>query len=153
MMPQAKQQGGMVLLVSLLLLLMITLLALSAANRSTLQERMAANSQDANRNFQAAQSGVSAAYSRIDGIQPGNSSAWKSAVGNYSRYCANIEIKKEPVTLTRFTESQGNALGVGKTSVKYYAAEVTVNGAQSDDINCANPLAVHVSGYLIPRLN
>lgn len=153
MKPQAKQQRGMVLFVSLMLLLMITLLALSAANRSTLQERMAANSQDANRGFQAAQSGVSAALSRLDALQPGNLSAWQAAIGSKSRYCANIDMKTSPVTLTRFEQSQGNGIGVGKTSVKYYAAEVTVNGSSSEDTNCASPLAVHVSGYLIPRLN
>ena len=50
-----NRQRGVVLLVSLMLLLMLTILALTATNRSTLQERMPANSQDSNLAFQAAE--------------------------------------------------------------------------------------------------
>lgn len=55
-----RQQAGMVLLVSLVLLLLLTIIAITAASQSTLQTRMAANSQQQNIAFQAAESGLSA---------------------------------------------------------------------------------------------
>lgn len=55
-----SQQSGMVLLISLVLLLMLTLIAIAAAHQSSLQTRMAANSQQQNIAFQAAESGISA---------------------------------------------------------------------------------------------
>lgn len=52
------KQNGMVLLVSLVLLLILTIVAISAVTLSTSQERMAANSQQQNVAFQAAESGL-----------------------------------------------------------------------------------------------
>ncbi|WP_187672349.1 pilus assembly PilX family protein [Zestomonas carbonaria] len=48
----------MALLVSLVLLLLLTIIAITAATQSSLQERMAANSQQQNVAFQAAESGI-----------------------------------------------------------------------------------------------
>lgn len=53
-----RKQNGMVLVVSLLLLLMLTLIAISAANQSSLQLRIASNSEQQNAAFQAAESGI-----------------------------------------------------------------------------------------------
>ncbi|MBD9426805.1 hypothetical protein IB232_15835 [Pseudomonas sp. PDM15] len=53
-----RDQKGMVLLVSLLLLLMLTLLAIAAANQSTLQLRIASNSELQNASFQVSESGI-----------------------------------------------------------------------------------------------
>ncbi|MNM85155.1 hypothetical protein D3C81_972640 [compost metagenome] len=51
-------QTGMALLVSLVLLLLLTIIAITAATQSSLQERMAANSQQQNVAFQTAESGI-----------------------------------------------------------------------------------------------
>ncbi len=51
-----KRQDGAVLIFSIILLLVMTLLGLSSLNTSTLQERVAANSQDYSRTFQASES-------------------------------------------------------------------------------------------------
>lgn len=53
-----SHQSGMVLLVSLVLLLILTIVAISAVSLSSSQERMAANSQQQNVAFQAAESGL-----------------------------------------------------------------------------------------------
>lgn len=53
-----KMQGGMALIVSLLLLLILTVLAISMATTSTLQERISGNAQQQNIAFQAAESGL-----------------------------------------------------------------------------------------------
>lgn len=54
-----SQQRGAVLVVSLIVLLLLTILAITASNTATLQERMASNAQEANVAFQAAESGLS----------------------------------------------------------------------------------------------
>ncbi len=53
-----RQQQGVVLVVSLVLLLLLTILAITAARTSSLQQRMAANAQEQNVAFQAAESGL-----------------------------------------------------------------------------------------------
>ncbi|CAD5379879.1 PilX_N domain-containing protein [Pseudomonas sp. OF001] len=53
-----NRQGGIALLVSLVLLLVLTTIAITAASTSSLQMRMAANSQQQNVAFQAAESGI-----------------------------------------------------------------------------------------------
>ncbi|MBD9676891.1 hypothetical protein IB274_09315 [Pseudomonas sp. PDM18] len=53
-------QRGMALLVSLMLLLLLTVIAISAANMSSVQQRMAINSQNQNVAFQASESGLAA---------------------------------------------------------------------------------------------
>lgn len=52
------KQNGVALIVSLLLLLMLTLIAITAANQSTLLLRISSNSQEQNTAFQAAESGL-----------------------------------------------------------------------------------------------
>lgn len=53
-----NRQKGMVLLVSLILLLMLTLIAIAASNRSTLQVRISSNSEMRNGAFLAAEAGL-----------------------------------------------------------------------------------------------
>ena len=55
---QMNRQQGMVLLVSLILLLMLTLIAIAASSRSTLQVRIASNSELRNGAFFAAEAGL-----------------------------------------------------------------------------------------------
>lgn len=54
------RQSGMALLVCLIMLLLLTIIAITAARQSTLQARMAANSQQENVAFQASESGIQA---------------------------------------------------------------------------------------------
>jgi Tfp pilus assembly protein PilX len=51
------KQKGAVLLVSMILLLMLTIMAITVASNSSLQQRMSANAQDQNLAFQAAETG------------------------------------------------------------------------------------------------
>lgn len=53
-----KPQRGMALIVSLLLLLILTVLAISMASTSTLQQRISGNAQQQNLAFQASESGL-----------------------------------------------------------------------------------------------
>lgn len=54
------KQTGAALLISLSLLLLLTIIAIAAAYQSSLQVRMATNSQEQNTAFQAAESGIQA---------------------------------------------------------------------------------------------
>lgn len=60
-----SRQGGAVLIVSLILLVVMTLLGLSSMSTTSLQEKMAANSQEGTRAFQAAESGLAIGYNQL----------------------------------------------------------------------------------------
>lgn len=59
------QQRGAALIVSLIVLLVLTLIGVAGMNTSVMQERMAVNSQNSNRAFQAAESTVSALTNQL----------------------------------------------------------------------------------------
>lgn len=59
------QQQGAALIVSLIVLLVLTLIGVAGMNTSVMQERMAVNSQNSNRAFQAAESTVSALTNKL----------------------------------------------------------------------------------------
>lgn len=63
-----KKQDGAVLIVGLLILLLTTMVALSSMQNSNLQEKMATNSQEDNRAFQAAESIVEVYREGIDDV-------------------------------------------------------------------------------------
>lgn len=58
-------QRGAALIISLIVLLVLTLIGVAGMNTSVMQERMAVNSQNSNRAFQAAESTVSALTNRL----------------------------------------------------------------------------------------
>lgn len=62
---KAQHQRGFVLITSLVFLVVITLLAVTAINRSTLQERMASNMRDQSRDRQAADAALREAERRL----------------------------------------------------------------------------------------
>lgn len=57
-----KRQQGAVLVVALIMLVVLTLLGLAGMNTTQMEEKMAANSQELSRAFQAAETGVSEAF-------------------------------------------------------------------------------------------
>jgi type IV pilus assembly protein PilX len=60
-----QAQRGFVLIVAMILLLLLTILGLAAAQSTMLEERMAGNARNHQLAFQAAEAGLSAAYSGI----------------------------------------------------------------------------------------
>ena len=72
-----KKQNGIALVTGLLFLLVVTIIAVTAANNSTLGLKMSASMQDSYRSFQSAEAGVYAALGLagrvgIDPFHPGN---------------------------------------------------------------------------------
>ena len=57
-----ESQSGAALITALIFLVIMTMLALTSLSTTTLEEKMAANSQETNRVFQAAESGLARAY-------------------------------------------------------------------------------------------
>jgi hypothetical protein len=82
-----RQQRGVVLITALVFLVILTLLGITSMSTNTLEERMAANSQDINRAFQTAETGVAQAFSAsgtFSGTTANFSSAGQdTAVGTY----------------------------------------------------------------------
>lgn len=60
-----SDQRGAALIISLIVLLVLTLIGVAGMNTSVMQERMAVNSQNSNRAFQAAESTVSALTNKL----------------------------------------------------------------------------------------
>ena len=73
----ANHQQGVVLIVSLMLLLVMTLLSIATMNSSIMQEKMAANAQNSNHTFQAAESAIN---TQITNVSAGDSSELNAAM-------------------------------------------------------------------------
>ncbi len=71
--PLQSKQGGAALVTSLVLLTILTLLALTSMNTNTLEEKMAANSQEVNRAFQTAETGLALALTDDGAFNTNNS--------------------------------------------------------------------------------
>lgn len=68
----AGSQRGAALLTALVFLVLLTMLVLSSMNTNIMEERMAANSQEVNRAFQAAETGIETAMDDSDAFQTTN---------------------------------------------------------------------------------
>lgn len=145
------QQKGMALLICLVLLLLLTIVAITAATQSTLQERMAANSQHQNIAFQAAESGIQ---------------------GWIAKYLANPQIAvittgevflTETVPYEASAAQPTNCYGMvgsyslnaaeGSNSFQYACFDIQSTGKSCADDSCKdsdNPArAKHAQGYLV----
>lgn len=147
------RQQGAVLMVSLIMLLLLTVIAITASNTSTLQVRMANNSQLQNIAFQAAESGIRHGQEDVAGTG-------KTGILNYGtgtsagiapRYDATTVILVEP-------GSSLDAAGEGGgTSLVRYQVRISSHGKACDesDTSCDptatdnQPRAQHLLGCKI----
>ena len=90
----AGRQTGAVLIVSLMLLLVMTLLSIASMSNSVVQEKMAANAQNSNRTFQAAESAV---YALVSNVLGGNSDELNAAMTSVSGQGTLISVNKARV--------------------------------------------------------
>ncbi|QEY75499.1 pilus assembly PilX family protein [Pseudomonas denitrificans (nom. rej.)] len=147
-------QTGVALVVSLVLLLLLTIIAIAAASRSTLQERMAANSQQQNVAFQAAESGIQGwidGYLKSPRIQaitvtPDENTDWAGKV-KYSATAA------APGTCVSVIPAYSLNAADGGASFQYACFNIESTGKSCADTGCAdsnNPArAKHLQGYLV----
>ena len=87
-----KQQGA-VLITALVMLVILTLLGLTTMSTSTLEERMASNSQEVNRSFQTADTGLTMLLDDADALN--TTAPYSDPNVNVGAYAANADIKSQ----------------------------------------------------------
>jgi type IV pilus assembly protein PilX len=147
-----QSQRGAVLLVSLVLLLLLTTIAITASNQATLQQRMAANSQQQNSAFQAAESGLQA-WAKEFKVAPLSFTStpqdWSTGAGQ-AKYNATAGIANNCTGVIPAFSLNADETGM---TFKYACYEIQSTGQSCPDANCNaadNPAtATHIQGYLV----
>lgn len=147
-----QAQRGAVLLVSLVLLLLLTIIAITASNQATLQQRMAANSQQQNTAFQAAESGLQAWAEQFNVAPLGFSATpqnWPTDAG-LAQYNAEADVANSCAGVIPAFSMNADESG---TSFKYACYEIQSTGQSCPGASCNaadNPAtATHIQGYLV----
>lgn len=137
-MSRLNPQRGMALIVSLLLLLILTVLAISMATTSTLQQRIAGNSQQQNIAFQAAESGLNAWVKQFtqDGTQL--TSLQLEATSGTSG-SAKVSLSTTSIDCAKFLPAQSISVAAG--SLAYNCYQVNSQAKACHDLNNCNVTA------------
>ncbi len=119
----------MVLIISLVMLVILTLLGISAMSTTTLEERMAANLQEQNRSFQAAETGLDLAFTdpgSFSGTTTGyaNNNA-NNNIGSYSADTGYASNYRDSVDLTYTSITSASSAG----TFKWHYFDITSTGA------------------------
>ncbi|MBW7473099.1 PilX N-terminal domain-containing pilus assembly protein [Marinobacter sp. M216] len=115
-----SRERGATLIVSLIVLLVLTLIGVAGMNTSVMQERMAVNSQNSNRAFQAAESTV---RSLMDDVYANDLTVLRQSMQNSSGKSDRTNITIDP----------GN--GVSGSYQARYLGEVIITSGSSMDAN------------------
>lgn len=154
-------QQGAVLIVSLVMLLLMTILGLTAMSSATMEQKMAANSQDLNITLQASESATRAVYEDINVLGEAlNSStpvertvtlsnAIITVVDPLSGVATSVIGPEDTVTSSASVQYIGQSpvsgfsLGVNKTNFAAYHFAVTGTGTMSNKINTVTAQGVY----------
>ena len=124
------RQQGIVLITGLVFLVILTLLSITAMSTNTLEERMAVNSQDVNRAFQAAESGLSIAFSSGTAFTGTTDDFSISTTDpNFGDYGANISIISEFRTSVEVSGFQDIETASDEELFKWYYYDIRSTGA------------------------
>jgi len=136
-----NRQQGAVLVVSLMLLLVMTLLSIASMSTSVMQEKMAANAQNTNRTFQAAESAVDAEVSSILG---GNSTNLNLAMTSTTGQGAVIAINMGTsyATATTQIEYLGQIIATGGGSMNADESSTILSGHRFELVGTGSIAAV-----------
>lgn len=139
-------QSGMALLISLIMLLLLTIIAITAAQQSSLQARMAANSQQQNVAFQTSESGIQAWIKSYDDNPRIQAISVTGSLTDKTPYTAAAPL---PSNCSEVVPSYS----LGGDSFQYACFDVQSNAKSCVDANCAdsdNPArARHFQGHLV----
>lgn len=164
-MKTSTTQSGMALLVSLVLLLLLTIVAITAASQSSLQSRMAANSQQQNIAFQTAESGLQALVTQIEAAEKtGN---LNQSFGPTTATLITPDADPDATTTATYTASAAlpsncwNVVPSYSLSVsgsrEYSCFNIESTGKSCADSTCKdtdNPArALHLQGHLAKSFN
>lgn len=144
-------QRGAVLVISLILLLLLTILAITASNTASLQERMAGNAQEANVAFQAAESGLK---NMTDAVADGGSPAADALLAlTYSDGNGNTTrtIRSRIQSTSYFAEGSSLTVNTGNPDIIMYdftsTATLDSTATSPGQITDSNAAARHLQGY------
>lgn len=109
-----QQQRGAVLVVALVLLTVLTFIAITALNTSSLEEKMASNTQEVNQAFQVADSGVTKAF-----LDPNSFSLSAVVTDSVSAFGSN---DAEAAIASEFKQWTAPPRGSGYSATSFQAA-------------------------------
>lgn len=143
-------QSGMALLVSLVLLLLLTIIAITAATQSSLQERMAANSQQQNVAFQTAESGIQAWIKEYERLPRIEAITTTGTLTETTPYTASADVPGNCWDVVPAYSLDGSD---GAKSFQYACFNIDSSSKSCADASCAasdNPArARHLQGHLV----
>ena len=133
---RAPRQSGAVLIVAMILLVLLTLLGVTAMNTTSLEEKMASNTQEQVRAFQAAETGLSQAFNDDDSysesghnVAPAAFAGTDSLAGYSSQYIGDSNPPEESLySASLFRAAHFNFQSVGTASGNANSISVTLNG-------------------------
>lgn len=148
-----NRQSGVVLLVSLVLLLLLTTIAITAANTSSLQMRMAANSQQHSIAFQAAESGIRqwldkfTKSPKILAMETSGNLFEGQTTEKPVKYAAAAEPNHCVGVIPAFSQNASD----DNTSFRYACFNIQSTGTSCPDADCNSHLAQtqHIQGHLV----
>lgn len=141
----APKQRGAVLVVSLIVLLLLTILAITASNTATLQERMASNAQEANVAFQAAESGLS---SMVTPLQKSSTTPSSDALVSLIYPDRTIRVRTTSVeNLDGYTLDVKEGTPITIVYDMSSRATLDPNATSAGSITDSNTNALHLQGY------
>lgn len=133
----ARRQSGAVLIVAMILLVVLTLLGVTAMNTSSLEEKMASNTQEQVHAFQAAETGISQAFNDTSAYDLDGTCGVSEVVStdfagsaNDLKYCSNFMGMSPPppgslYSATSFQAAHFNFRSTGNSGTNVAA---TLNG-------------------------
>jgi len=121
-----KKERGATLIVSLIVLLVLTLIGVAGMNTSVMQERMAVNSQNSNRAFQAAESTV---RSLMDEVYANNLDLLRESMQNSSGVSSKVDV----------TIDSDNGV-TGSYKARYLGEVIITSGSSMDADESSNQL-------------
>lgn len=133
-MRRLNPQRGMALIVSLLLLLILTVLAISMATTSTLQQRISGNAQQQNIAFQAAESGLQHWVEQfVAGTPVADGTLWSIAPTSGSSGSARVRLSAGNIDCAKFLPAQ--SLSVTAGTLAYSCYQINSQAKACKDLN------------------
>ena len=145
----SRRQRGAVLIVSLVLLVILTLLGVSMMNTTKLEERMAANIQEATQAFQSAETGLSQGFN--------DAAAWNTnaAITQVATTIPGSTRKETSEFVTSFIATTGPPSGYDVAQFQTAHFDFQSTGQRcTDPPACTNPVYVttlHGGGFQVFR--
>lgn len=144
---KAMQQGGAVLIISLIILLVMTVLGLAASGSANMELRMAGNNERINTTLQAAESAVEATINNINLLGQALNSAGSinQSIRLNSAYDANSQPVESNAEIFYVGEGSmdGFSLGVNQNNFVAHNFEVIGTGSMQGNVKSVTSQGVY----------